>query len=380
MSFPHLFAPYTLRGLTLSNRIVMSPMCQYSAFDGFTNDWHLVHLGSRAIGGAGLIITEAVAVTPEGRISPEDLGLWSDEQVRGLAKIISFLHENGAAAGIQLAHAGRKAGMAPLWEEPRLMNESQGGWSNIVAPSAIRFAEQYGMPAALDREGIIRIRNAFGHAAKRALEAGFDVAEIHAAHGYLFHQFLSPITNQRTDEYGGSFENRTRLLLETVEIVRDIWPNDLPLFVRLSATDWLEFEEEALPNEQGWTVDQTIQLGHLLRKAGVDLLDVSSGGNLAKATIPNGPRYQTAFAERSRREVAIPAGAVGMITSPQQADHVIRSGQADLVILARELLRHPYWPLEAARELRHEISWPVQYVRAAGGKKPARQPFGRPTK
>ena len=375
MQPPHLFAPYSLRGITLPNRIVVSPMCQYSATDGFTNDWHLVHLGSRAVGGSGLVLTEAVAVTPEGRISPQDLGLWSDDHLLGLTKIVSFLHENGAAAGIQLAHAGRKSSMAPLWEEPHLVKESHGGWNNILAPSAIPFAESYGTPTSLDLEGIHRIQHAFRSSADRARRAGFDVIELHAAHGYLFHQFLSPLSNRRVDHYGGSFENRSRFLLETVKLVREVWPDSLPLFVRLSATDWLEFEDGSDPDNLGWTVDETIRLGTLLREAGVDLLDVSSGGNLAKATIPVGPGYQTGFAERVRRDIATPTGAVGLITSPEQADHAIRSGQADLVLLARELLRHPYWPLEAAHILKHEISWPVQYVRAAGGKRPPRKPF-----
>lgn len=375
MQSQHLFTPYTLRSITLPNRIVVSPMCQYSAIDGFTNDWHLVHLGSRAVGGAGLVLTEAAAVTPEGRISPQDLGIWSDDHIPGLTRIVSFLHDNGAAAGIQLSHAGRKGSMAPLWEEPHLIRESHGGWSNIYAPSAIPFAEHYGSPVSLDLEGIHRIQRAFRSAAERAIQADFDLIEIHAAHGYLFHQFLSPLSNRRVDEYGGSFENRSRFLLETVALVREVWPSTLPLLVRLSATDWLEFDGESHPEGPGWTVAETIRLGTLLREAGVDLLDVSSGGNVDKATIPVGPGYQTSFADRIRKESATPTGAVGLITSPEQADHVIRSGQADVVLLAREFLRHPYWPLEAGRALRQEISWPVQYVRAAGGKKPARRSF-----
>jgi 2,4-dienoyl-CoA reductase-like NADH-dependent reductase (Old Yellow Enzyme family) len=375
MQSQHLFTPYTLRSVTLPNRIVVSPMCQYSAINGLSNDWHLVHLGSRAVGGAGLVLTEAVAVSPEGRISPQDLGIWSEDHIPGLTRIVSFLHDNGSAAGIQLAHAGRKGSMAPLWEEPHLIRESHGGWRNIFAPSAIPFSEHYGRPLSLDQEGIHRIQYAFRSAAERALRAGFDVVEIHAAHGYLFHQFLSPLSNQRVDEYGGSFENRSRFLLETVALIREVWPHSLPLWVRLSATDWLEFDDESHPEGPGWTVAETIRLGTLLRGPGVDLLDVSSGGNVDKTTIPVGPGYQTSFAEKIRKECAVPTGAVGLITSPEQADHVIRSGQAEVVLLARELLRHPYWPLEAARALRHEISWPVQYVRAAGGKKPARKPF-----
>jgi 2,4-dienoyl-CoA reductase-like NADH-dependent reductase (Old Yellow Enzyme family) len=371
----HLFAPYTLRNLTLPNRIVVSPMCQYSATDGFANDWHFVHLGSRAVGGAGLIVTEATAVSPEGRISPQDLGIWSDDHIVGLARIVSFLHEHGSAAGIQLAHAGRKSSMAPPWQEPHLVKESQGGWTDILAPTEIAFSEHYGRPIALDQTGIRRIQLAFRDAAERALQAGFDIVELHAAHGYLFHQFLSPLSNRRTDAYGGSFENRSRFLLETVSLVREKWPASLPLLVRLSATDWLEFDGEHHPEGTGWTLAETIRLGKLLRHMDVDLLDMSSGGNVAKVTIPVGPGYQVGFADQLRRECGIPTGAVGLITSPEQADHVIRSGQADLIFLAREMLRNPYWPLEAAHVLRHEISWPVQYVRAADGRKPARLPY-----
>ena len=350
-------------------------MCQYSAVDGFVNDWHFVHLASRAIGGAGLVFTEATAVSPEGRISPQDLGIWSDEHTPALLRVVSFLHEQGAAAGIQLAHAGRKSSMAPPWQEPHLVKESHGGWTDIVAPSEIAFSEHHGNPHALDPARIFRIQQAFRSAAERAVAIGFDIIELHAAHGYLFHQFLSPLSNRRTDEYGGSFENRCRFLLETVALVREVWPASQPLLVRLSATDWLEFDGQSHPDGIGWSVAETIRLGKLLRDAGVDLLDISSGGNEAKATIPVGPGYQTGFAAQVRRECSIPTAAVGLITSPEQADHAIRSGQADLVFLARELLRNPYWPLEAARVLKHETSWPEQYVRAAGGRKPARRPL-----
>jgi 2,4-dienoyl-CoA reductase-like NADH-dependent reductase (Old Yellow Enzyme family) len=375
MAPTHLFAPYTLRDLTLPNRIVVSPMCQYSAVDGFVNDWHFVHLGSRAIGGAGLVLTEASAVSPEGRISPHDLGIWSDEHIPGLTRVVAFLHEQGSAVGVQLAHAGRKSSMTPPWEEPHLVKEPNGGWTNILAPSEIAFSDHNGIPQALDHEGVRRIQQSFRRAAERALEVGFDVIELHAAHGYLFHQFLSPLSNLRTDEYGGSFENRSRFLFETVALVREVWPANLPLMVRLSATDWLEFDGDLHPDGVGWTLAETIRLGKLLRGMNVDLLDISSGGNVAKAIIPVGPGYQTGFAEQVRRESSMPTGAVGLISSPEQADHVIRSGQADLIFLARELLRNPYWPLEAAQVLKHEISWPVQYVRAANGRKPARLPY-----
>jgi 2,4-dienoyl-CoA reductase-like NADH-dependent reductase (Old Yellow Enzyme family) len=371
----HLFAPYHLRDVTLSNRIVVSPMCQYSAIDGLANEWHFVHLGSRAVGGAGLILTEATAVSPEGRISPQDLGIWSDDHISGLGRIVSFLHAHGSAAGIQLAHAGRKSSMAPPWQEQHLVGVEDGGWPNNLGPSSIPFNEFYGTPIALTLPEIQRIQKDFRRAAERAGEAGFDVIELHAAHGYLFHQFLSPLSNQRTDEYGGSFENRIRFLLETLRAIRDVWPETQPLIVRLSATDWLEFDGEHHAEGLGWTLDETIRLGKILRDIGIDLLDVSSGGNAINARIPVGPGYQTGFAERIRRESAIHTGAVGMITSPEQADQIIRSGQADVVLLAREILRNPYWPLEAARVLRQEISWPVQYVRAAGGRKPPRLPF-----
>jgi 2,4-dienoyl-CoA reductase-like NADH-dependent reductase (Old Yellow Enzyme family) len=371
----HLFAPYSLRDITLSNRIAVSPMCQYSANDGFANDWHFLHLGSRAVGGAGLVLTEATAVSPEGRISPGDLGLWSDDHIPGLSRLVSVIHSNGAAAGIQLAHAGRKSSMAPPWQEQHVVRDADGGWKNILAPSSIPFNEHYGMPIAMDLQEIRRIQNDFRLATERSLQSGFDVIELHAAHGYLFHQFLSSTSNHRRDDFGGSFENRIRFLMETLEIIREVWPDSLPLIVRLSATDWLEFDGDSHEEGFGWTVDDTVRLGNILRDAGIDLLDVSSGGNQAKATIPVGPGYQTEFAERVRRECMIPTAAVGMITSPEQADHIIRSGQADIVLLARELLRNPYWPLEAAQKLKHDISWPVQYVRAAGGRKPPRLPF-----
>lgn len=352
----HLFSPLPLAGITLSNRIAVSPMCEYSCEDGFATDWHLVHLGSRAVGGAGLILTEATAVTPEGRISPQDLGLWKDEHIAPFARIVEFLHAHGSRAGVQLAHAGRKASMSPPYEPHRVVPPAEGGWTNVLAPSAISFAEDFAHPQALDAAGILRIRHAFRDAAIRAHSAGFDVVEIHSAHGYLLHEFLSPLSNQRTDEYGGSFENRTRLLLEIVDEVRAVWPADLPILVRISATDW---------TPGGWDVDESVQLARLLKAHGVHLLDVSSGGNIATAKIPVGPGYQTAFAERIRRESGLATGAVGMITDPAQADHILRTGQADMVLLAREFLRDPYWPLHAAQALHQTTTWPVQYLRAA---------------
>jgi 2,4-dienoyl-CoA reductase-like NADH-dependent reductase (Old Yellow Enzyme family) len=353
---PNLFDPLPIRDVTLPNRIVVSPMCEYSSKDGFANDWHLVHLGSRAVGGAGLVITEATAVAPEGRISPHDLGIWSDDHVEFLARITGFIHSQGSVAGIQLAHAGRKASTYRPWDGTGAVPEKSGGWKNVVAPSAIPFAEDYAMPKALTQEEIQAVVAAFQKAAGRARQAGFRVVEIHAAHGYLISEFLSPLANRRTDEYGGSFENRIRLLLEVVSAVRKVWPERAPLFVRISATDWVE---------GGWTLDDSVELARRLKIAGVDLVDCSSGGNVPPAGIPFGPGYQTSFAETIRREAGILTGAVGMVTAPSQADHIIRTGQADLAIIAREFLRDPYWPLRAARELGYPVPWPVQYLRAA---------------
>jgi 2,4-dienoyl-CoA reductase-like NADH-dependent reductase (Old Yellow Enzyme family) len=353
---PNLFDPLSIRDLTLPNRIVVSPMCEYSSIDGFANDWHLVHLGSRAVGGAGLILTEAAAVTPEGRISPGDLGIWSDNHIEFLARITRFIHSQGSVAGIQLAHAGRKASTYRPWDGDGAVPEGSGGWKNVVAPSAIPFAENYVQPRALTQERIQAVVRAFAEAASRARGAGFRVIEIHAAHGYLISEFLSPLANHRTDEYGGSFANRIRLLLEVVRAVRGTWPESAPLFVRISATDWVE---------GGWTLDESVELAKRLKDSGADLVDCSSGGNVPPAQIPIGPGYQTPFAERIRREAKILTGAVGMITAPSQADHIIRTGQADVAIIAREFLRDPYWPLRAARELGYSAPWPVQYVRAA---------------
>jgi 2,4-dienoyl-CoA reductase-like NADH-dependent reductase (Old Yellow Enzyme family) len=308
------------------------------------------------VGGAGLVLTEATAVVPEGRISPQDLGIWSDEHIEPLTRITHFIREQGSMAGIQLAHAGRKASTFRPWDGHGAIPEAQGGWHQVVAPSAIRFAEGYAVPEALTEEGIRAVVTAFAQAARRACDAGFCVVEIHAAHGYLLHEFLSPFSNRRQDRYGGSFENRTRLMREVAIAVRSAWPERLPLFVRVSATDW---------EVGGWDLEQSVELGHQLKSLGVDLLDCSSGGNLPQARIPAGPGYQTPFAERIRREAGVATGSIGLITSPVQSDHIIRTGQADLVLLAREFLRDPYWPLRAARELGHAVPWSAQYLRAA---------------
>ena len=360
-----LFQPLTLRQLTLPNRIVVSPMCQYSAAeDGLATDWHLVHLGSRAVGGAGLVIFEATAVLPEGRISPHDLGIWSDAHIEPLRRITAFVESQGALAGIQLAHAGRKASTWQPWlGKHGSVPAREGGWLP-VGPSPLAFDPQHAVPAELDEAGIAEVVRAFVEGAERARAAGFKVAEVHAAHGYLLHQFLSPLSNRREDDYGGSFENRIRLLLQVSEAVRRVWPAELPLLVRLSATDWVE---------DGWNPDETVELASRLKALGVDLIDVSSGGTSANAEIPIGPGYQTRFAERIRREAGIATGAVGLITEAVQAEHVLRTGQADLILLARELLRDPYWPLHAAGYLGDaSVPWPAQYVRAAQRDTPIR--------
>jgi 2,4-dienoyl-CoA reductase-like NADH-dependent reductase (Old Yellow Enzyme family) len=349
-----LFSSLTIRDVTFRNRIVVSPMCQYSSVDGYANEWHLVHLGSRAVGGAGLVFTEAAAVEAAGRISPVDLGIWSDKHVEYLARIVKFIEAQGAVAGIQLAHAGRKASTAPPWEGGAPLDEHHGGWRPIFAPSPIPFEPGHIVPQELDEAGIRRLVLAFSDAAKRALETGFKVVEIHAAHGYLIDEFLSPLSNKRKDGYGGSLKNRVRFLSEVVRAVRRVWPEKFPLFLRLSVTDW---------KEGGWEIKDSIELARHLEPLGVDLFDCSSGG-VVKAPIPVGTGYQTAFAERIRRETGVLTGAVGMITAPAQADHIIRTEQADMVILAREFLRNPYWPLDAARELDRDIPWPKQYLRA----------------
>jgi 2,4-dienoyl-CoA reductase-like NADH-dependent reductase (Old Yellow Enzyme family) len=361
---PHLFDPLKIRDVIFSNRVFVSPMCEYSSTDGYANDWHFVHLGSRAVGGAGLVLTEASAVLPEGRISPQDLGIWKDDHIESLGRIVRFVHAQGSVAGMQLAHAGRKASTSRPWEGNRKLREEEGGWTNVVAPSAVPFSDSYPMPHALSVDGIQEIVDAFAAGARRAWEAGFRVIEIHAAHGYLIHEFLSPLSNQRSDAYGGSFENRTRILREAISAVRKVWPERAPLFVRISATDWVE---------GGWDIQQTVEVARQLKNLGADFIDCSSGGN-ALTKIPVGPGYQTPFAEQIRREGGIMAGAVGMITSPSQAEQIVSAGQADAVLLARELLRDPYWPLRAARELGQPISWPVQYLRAAPDGAQARVP------
>jgi 2,4-dienoyl-CoA reductase-like NADH-dependent reductase (Old Yellow Enzyme family) len=355
-ALPSLFDPLVLRDVTLRNRIAVAPMCQYSSTDGHATDWHLVHLGARATGGAGLVLTEATAVTPEGRISPQDLGIWDDAHVPMLRRIVEFVHAQGAVAGIQLAHAGRKASTARPWDGGLPVGPEQGGWRPVLGPSAIPFGEGYPEPEALDRAGIARVVDAFAAAARRAREAGFRVAEVHAAHGYLLHAFLSPLANRRDDAYGGSFENRARLVCEVVEAVRGAWAPGDPVLVRLSATDW---------HDEGWTADDSVRLSRLLAPLGVDLVDCSSGGIVPRVRIPVGPGYQVHLAERVRREAGMPSGAVGLLTSAAQCDTIVRTGQADLVLLARELLRDPHWPLHAAAELGVAAPWPPQYLRAS---------------
>ena len=348
-----LFSHLTIKNITLKNRIVTSPMCQYSATDGFANDWHLVHLGTRAVGGVGLVIAEATAVTPEGRITPGDLGLWSDEHIDGLRKITEFIHSQGAVAAIQIAHAGRKASCAVPWNGGRQLGDHNGGWQT-VAPGDIPFLPGERAPEPLSREGIQKIISGFAAAAGRALAAGFRIIEIHSAHGYLLHEFLSPLSNNRTDEYGGSFENRIRLLKQVTEAVRKEWPAGNPLFVRISATDW---------SEGGWSVEESIKLAVVLKELGVDLIDCSSGGNIHDAKIPVAPGYQVPFSDAIRK-TGIFTGAVGFITTAPQAESILQEGKADLVLLAKELLRNPYFALNAARELGEDVEWPVQYLRA----------------
>jgi 2,4-dienoyl-CoA reductase-like NADH-dependent reductase (Old Yellow Enzyme family) len=367
MSHP-LFSPFQLRSVTFPNRICVSPMCQYSSDDGFATDWHLVHLGSRAQGGAGLVVVEASAVLPEGRISSGDLGIWNVDHIPMLARIAAFLHSQGARAGIQIAHAGRKGSMALPFGGERLLGPAEGGWTPL-APSPIAFSDKYAVPWELDQAGIDAVVAAFAQAAHRALAAGFDLIEIHAAHGYLLHEFLSPLANQRTDAYGGSFENRIRLLLQVVDAVRSVWPAHLPVSVRISATDW---------TEGGWAIDDSVELAKQLREHGVDLVDVSSGGMVPGAQVPVAPGYQVPFASRIRAEAGLPTAAVGMITEPTQANAVIEQGHADLVFLAREMLRDPYWPLHAAVALSESATWPIQYLRAAPPHSSPRAPIERP--
>ena len=354
---PHLFEPLTLKSITLRNRAGVSPMCMYSSADGAATDWHLVHLGARAAGGAGLVIAEATAVSPEGRITPGDAGLWADKHVEPIARINRFVKQHGAVPGIQLAHAGRKASAARPWDGGDHLADDAGGWE-VVAPSAIAFGDGLDKtPRELTLADIVRVQADFVAAAKRALAAGCEWLELHSAHGYLSHEFLSPLSNRRTDRYGGSFENRVRFLLETTRAVRAVWPERLPLTVRLSCTDWVE---------GGWTIEESVELARLLKTAGVDLIDCSSGGGVPHAKIPVGPGYQVPFAERIRREARLATAAVGMITQPAQADEIIRAGRADLVLLAREFLRDPNWPLRAARALgvKPPPEPPVQYARS----------------
>jgi 2,4-dienoyl-CoA reductase-like NADH-dependent reductase (Old Yellow Enzyme family) len=351
----HLFSPLTIREITFRNRIVVSPMCQYSSEDGFASDWHLVHLGSRAVGGAALVFAEATAVLADGRISPADLGIWKDEHIDPLARVARFVKSQGAVAGIQLAHAGRKASTNTPWLGGKPLSPAEGGWTPIYGPSAIPFSEGYQTPEALSVTGIAHVVKAFALAAKRALDAGFEVLEIHGAHGYLGTEFLSPISNHRTDEYGGTFENRTRFVREVVSAVRRVWPQRLPLFLRISATEW---------TEGGWNGDDSVALAKMVHPLGIDLIDCSGGGNVATARIPIGPGYQVPYARQVRQQANVPSAAVGMITEPLQADEIIRSDDADLVVMAREFLRDPYWPLHAAPEVHQEIVWPKQYERA----------------
>jgi 2,4-dienoyl-CoA reductase-like NADH-dependent reductase (Old Yellow Enzyme family) len=353
-----LLGELVVRGVTLRNRIVMSPMCQYSAVEGMANDWHLVHLGSRAVGGVALVMVEATAVAREGRISPGDMGLWRDEQIEPLARIARFIHSQGAVAGIQLAHAGRKASRDVPWKAGGRLESSAGGWP-VVAPSAIPFNESDPPSLPLDAAGIDAVIGQFEAAARRAIAAGFRIIEIHAAHGYLMHEFLSPLSNQRADSYGGSLENRARLLLGVAARLRALMSEDLPLFVRISATDWVE---------GGWDIEQSVQLAKWLKARGVDLIDVSSGGTLPKASVPIAAGYQVPFARRIRDDASIMTGAVGLITEPKMADEIITKGCADLVFLARELLREPYWALKAQQDLHVEPAWPIQYGYAVARK------------
>ncbi|HEX9959407.1 MAG TPA: NADH:flavin oxidoreductase/NADH oxidase [Pyrinomonadaceae bacterium] len=349
-----LLEPLKIREIAFRNRIWVSPMCQYSSEDGMPTDWHLVHLGSRAVGGAGLVMMEATAVSPEGRISPQDAGIWSDAHAEAYQRITKFIKENGAVAGIQIAHAGRKASTAAPWNGGKKVDESAGGWQT-VAPSAIAFAEDYPSPREMNAADIEKAIDDFVEAAKRAVNAGFEVVEIHAAHGYLLHEFLSPLSNQRTDEYGGSFENRLRFPLELIGKVRAVVPEGFPLFVRISATDW---------TEGGWDLEQSIEFCRQLKEIGVDLIDCSTGGNMPHARIPVAPNYQVPFAAEIRRQAGILTAAVGMITEPRQAEEILRKGEADAVMIARQFLREPYFPFRAARELGGEIDVPKQYGRA----------------
>jgi 2,4-dienoyl-CoA reductase-like NADH-dependent reductase (Old Yellow Enzyme family) len=349
-----LFSPLKIKNVELKNRFVVSPMCQYSSEDGFANDWHLVHLGSRAVGGAALVFTEATAVSPEGRISPGDLGIWKDEHVPFLKQITTFIENQGSVAGIQLAHAGRKSSQLPPWEGSKALTKEQGAWQTF-APSAISYKEGDTVPKELSIEEIKKVIHDFRDAAARAKKAGFRVIELHGAHGYLINEFLSPVSNKRTDQYGGSFDNRVRFLLEIIESVREVWTEEHPLFLRISATDW---------KEGGWDEQDSIKLAALLKMKTIDLIDCSTGGNVTGVKIPVGPLYQLRFAESIKKSTGMSTGAVGLITTPKEAASIIDEGKADLVFMAREFLRDPYFPLRAAAELGADIEWPVQYERA----------------
>lgn len=349
-----LFEPIKIRDITLKNRIVVSPMCQYSSMDGFANDWHLVHLGTRAVGGAGLVFTEATAVSPEGRISPDDLGIWKDEHIPFLKRIITFIKEQGAVPGIQLAHAGRKASHLSPWKGRVALKEDEGGWQTL-APSPVVFKEGEPAPMEMTKEEIKQLVKDFGEATKRAVEAGFEVFEIHGAHGYLINEFLSPVSNFRKDEYGGTFENRIRLLLEIIKEMRSFMKKGSPLFVRISATDWVP---------DGWNENDSVALAKILKENEVDVIDCSTGGNSHEQKIPVAPLYQVSFSEKIKKGAQILTAAVGLITTAQQAEEILEDEKADLIIMARQLLRDPYFPLHAAKELRVDLAWPLQYERA----------------
>ena len=349
-----LFTPLQIKAISLKNRIVVSPMCQYSAEDGFANDWHLVHLGSRAVGGAGLIIAEACAVVPEGRITANDLGIWKDEHVKNLKRITTFIETQGAVPGIQLAHAGRKASFTQPWKGGKILTAQEGGWE-AVAPSAIAFKDVYPMPLALTLDGIEGVIDSFRTAAKRAKDAGFKVLEIHGAHGYLIHEFLSPLSNFRGDSFGGSFQNRIRFLCDIVKAIQQTWPAEFPLFVRISASDWVD---------GGWTIDESVELSIILKEMGVDLIDCSSGGNTSHVRIPVAAGYQVPFSKKIKADAGILTGAVGLITDAEQAENILLNEEADLILIARESLRNPYFPLNAAEVLNEKLDWPIQYDRA----------------
>lgn len=352
---PHLFDPFQLKDVTLRNRIGVSPMCQYSYTDGFSNDWQLVHLGARAAGGTGLIIAEATAVEPRGRITPYDIGLWSDAHIEPLARVTRFIKSQGAVAGIQIAHAGRKACTDKPWLGGKALPREHELWWQSVGPSALAYSDSYAVPQALVLEEIAAIQGLFVDAARRALQAGFEWLELHGAHGYLINSFYSPLSNQRTDRYGGSFENRIRLLVETVQAVRKVWPERLPLTVRISGTEWVE---------DGWSIENSVAMARILRVEGVDLIDCSSGGNIPKAPVPVAPGYQVPVSEAVRAGAGIPTATVGLITDAHQADEIVRSGKADVVLLGREMLRTPFWAIQAAKELGQPLPTPPQYHRA----------------